>query len=782
MPSSRSIRAGAAYVELTVDNSRLVRGLKAAQARLRAFSAGVRDLGAGLLKASALAAAPLAISSRTFAGFSDQIAQVRAVTGAAGEEFMKLTAIAKELGRTTSFTAQQVAQGMTELGRAGYKPVQILAAIPDVLNLARGTATDLGRAAEIAAAAMRGFGLSALDTTRIADVLTATANNSAQTLEDLGEAMKYVAPLAMEAGSNIEDTAAALGVMANNGIKGSMAGTALARAYKNLATDKAQRMLRGLGVEAVGQAGNLRKVADILSDLGKRVQSMGSAKRLAIFEKLFGRGQAAALKLAAPGADFTNLRQTLKNAQGTAKRTSKTMDNTLGGSFRKLMSAVEGVQIAIGEALDKTLRGWMQTATRLAGRVTAIIKANKGFMVSMLKIVAVAGVAGAGLFALGTAGSALAFTIGGLGAILSGAATAVGVLGAALAAILSPIGLVTAGVLSIGAYILTSTAIGGQALQWLGNAFGKLQDRVKSVVAAISSALASGNVKLAARVMWTALKVEWQRGTGYLNQAWQVLHVTGADVFDRIATTAATAWDTVYAAGKDALDKVYIAVMKAGQRIASAFWQSIQSVVNAFTTLIEKVTSTGYALHLVDDKELLQYEQALKTLRKGVGGLADEATNFYRKRIAATNDQQQARGQDLNQRVIQREQGLTDRANERDQAYTQKLLAANQALAKARSEYQAAVSEAAKRKTITAGSRDGPAKSASPKEKLRGAGAAVTDAVTRVTESRGTFNAATLLGLQASSTDERTARAAEETARNTKRLLDEARLSGLTFG
>jgi hypothetical protein len=219
-----------------------------------------------------------------------------------------------------------------------------------------------------------------------------------------------------------------------------------------------------LGVEAVDQAGNLRKVASILSELGERVQDMGSAKRLAIFEDLFGRGQAAALKLAAPGADFSDLQKTLEGAQGTAERTAKTMDDTLGGSFRMLMSAVEGVQIAIGEALEGTLRVWMDRATELAGKITALVEANCGFIVSALKIVVVVGAVGAALVAVGTAGSALAFIIGGIASIISGAATVVGLLGTALAALLSPIGIVIAAIVGLGVYLVTSTEAGGQAL------------------------------------------------------------------------------------------------------------------------------------------------------------------------------------------------------------------------------------------------------------------------------------------------------------------------------
>jgi len=386
MSRTRSIRAGAAYVELTVRDSQLVKGLKRARARLKAFSAGVSDLGKKLLGISAIAAAPLALSARVFGGFADQMAEVRAVTGATEDEFHALTAEAKRLGRTTSFTARQVAQGMTELGRAGFKPKEIVASIGAILDLARGTATELGPAAEIAAAMLRGFNLEASKTGHVADVLITAANNSAQTLTDLGEAMKYVAPQAAEAGESIEDTAAALMVLANNGIKGTMAGTSLARAYKNLSRDASHKKLAEIGVSAVDSAGNLRKVADILSDIGRATENMGSARRLSIFESLFGRGQAAALKLAG-GDKFDDMRKILDDVDGAARRTAETMDDTLGGSFRKLMSAVEGVQIAIGEALSPTLRKWMGELRGIAGGVTRFVKSHKALIGSSARSV-----------------------------------------------------------------------------------------------------------------------------------------------------------------------------------------------------------------------------------------------------------------------------------------------------------------------------------------------------------------------------------------------------------
>ncbi len=149
---------------------------------------------------------------------------VRAVTGSTGADFTKLTEKAKELGATTSFTASQVAEGMTALGRMGFNSSEIDGAIQGMLNLSIATGTDLAQASEIAANNMRDFGMSTSQMTDIADLLAFTANGSAQTLEDLGEALKTAGPIASRAGVSLKDTAAQLGVLANMGIRGSMQG------------------------------------------------------------------------------------------------------------------------------------------------------------------------------------------------------------------------------------------------------------------------------------------------------------------------------------------------------------------------------------------------------------------------------------------------------------------------------------------------------------------------------------------------------------------------------
>src|SRR5690606_19651786 len=148
-------------------------------------------------------------------------------------------------GRTTSFTASQVAEGMLELGRAGFNPAEIDAAIAGMLDLARATGTELAEAVGIASSTIRSFGLAASDSAHVADVLTAAANGSAQTLTDLGEAMKMAAPIAAEVGMTLEDTAKAIGTLANFGIRGTMAGTSLRQIMIQLADVGTQETLKG---------------------------------------------------------------------------------------------------------------------------------------------------------------------------------------------------------------------------------------------------------------------------------------------------------------------------------------------------------------------------------------------------------------------------------------------------------------------------------------------------------------------------------------------------------
>lgn len=494
------------------DNNPLSRGLRAAESKLKRYARNARAIGTQMVKLGASALLPFIGGAKVYANFADKMAVVRAVTGALTADFQKLEKEAKRLGRTTSFTASDVAGAMIELGRAGFKPQAILDSTQAVLNLARATDTELPLAAEIAAAALRGFSLKTKDSGRVADVLTAGANASAQTLEDLGESLKYVAPLAVEANASIEETVAALGLMANNGIKGSMAGTALARAYKNLATTGAQKTLQNIGVAAVDSAGDLRPLSTVLAELGEMTKAYGSGKRLAIFEKLFGRGSAAALKLAGGAGAFDDLLAKMRDAEGTANDVAQQMDDNLGGSFRRLMSAVEGSAIAVGEAVKGPFRQFTEWAVLAVGRVTEWIAANQKLVIGAAMAATALAATGVALIALSAAMSTVSFAIGGIATI---ATTIAG----AFMAILSPIGLVSAAVAALGATLFSFTNTSGALMGWLSGRFGAFGQFASKTFGAVAKSLARGDITAAANVLWASLNLIWVKGASRLSVA-----------------------------------------------------------------------------------------------------------------------------------------------------------------------------------------------------------------------------------------------------------------------
>ena len=322
MSLSSNIRAGRAYVEVTAETSKLQRNLTSAQAQLQNFGRTCTNVGKDLLMLSGAMAAPLVMAARSFAGFDDSMRLVQAVTQATDADFKALTKTAQRLGRDTSYTAQQAADAMVSLGRMGFSPTEIQASIDAVLNLARSTGTELAEAGDIAANSMRIFGIEASQMSDVADVLTVTANSSAQTLIDLFEALKMGGPQAA-AGESIRETSAAIAVLANMGIKGSLAGTALRKSFSQFAKVKVQDQLRSVGVETVDANGNLRKMAEIMRDIAKAMSTMPTAEKLAFAEDIFDiRGSLAGLTLTANTDELDAMLVKLQDVEGVAAKTA----------------------------------------------------------------------------------------------------------------------------------------------------------------------------------------------------------------------------------------------------------------------------------------------------------------------------------------------------------------------------------------------------------------------------------------------------------------------------
>lgn len=399
--SRADIQAGKAYVSLYVKDDAFTRGLQNARNHLNEFGARLIEIGASIVATTAAFAAPVAFASKTFAEFDDAMRAVGAVTQSTARELAMLTHTAELLGETTSFTAMEVAALMQELGRAGFDPAQINVMTSSVMNLARATGTDARLASEILSSTIRQFGLNAADAGRVADVLTMTANKTSSSVDGLGESLSYAGPVARELGLSLEDTVAILGTLGNVGIRGSEAGTALRRlGVISAATGKDLQKI--FGISNTDLAGNLKPLVQILSEVGMVVKNMPVAERVAKMNDAFGLlGITSASAMARASTDTQQLAVDLRTANGEAEKAAKMMDAGLGGSIRILMSAVEGLELALGGALADSLRGITEGITRLVNSATEWVKHSPELITTFATMTAAVGATGVALILLG---------------------------------------------------------------------------------------------------------------------------------------------------------------------------------------------------------------------------------------------------------------------------------------------------------------------------------------------------------------------------------------------
>ncbi|WP_406171207.1 phage tail tape measure protein [Streptomyces sp. NBC_00996] len=324
-------------------------------------------------KVGSVAAGGLAFASLKASGdFEKSMNQVRAVSGATGKDFQDLRNEAKDLGKTTKFSASQAADGMGFLAMAGFKAKDILSAMPGVLSLASAGNMDLAQSADIASNILTGYGFKAKDTNKVVDILAKTFTSTNTNLEQLGEAMKYAGPVAHSAGLKFEESAAAIGLMGNAGIQASMAGTSLRGSISRLLapTDKIQGALDKLGVKVTDAHGKMLPLADIIEQLGKKGAS--TSDLMTIFGQRAGPAMAALIDQGAPA--LRKLTGQLEHAGGTADRIAKIQMEGLQGQLVSLKSAWEGLMIEIGDL------GILKLATGAVEGVTTATRGLTGFV------------------------------------------------------------------------------------------------------------------------------------------------------------------------------------------------------------------------------------------------------------------------------------------------------------------------------------------------------------------------------------------------------------------
>ena len=316
--------------------------------------------------------------------FEQGMAEVGAITRADDADMARLTENAREMGRTTKFSATQAAQGQKFLAMAGFKTNQIIHSMPGMLDLAAASGMDLGRTADIASNILTGFGMEASDMTRVANVMALAFSSSNTDVEQLGYAMKYAAPQAKALGFSIEQTAAIVSKLSDSGIQGQMAGTTLRGMIDSLADKGNAKKLKALKVDVVDKKGNLRDLSTIIKEMDKRMSAKGwgTAKRASFIKDVFGARAgtgANAIWDAVLSGSLEELTQKYINEQdGAVRRMANKMNATAKGSLTQLGSALESVGIDLGNVLLPPLAETAKGLASIVGSVSGLLQKYPG--------------------------------------------------------------------------------------------------------------------------------------------------------------------------------------------------------------------------------------------------------------------------------------------------------------------------------------------------------------------------------------------------------------------
>ncbi|EPM0864870.1 phage tail tape measure protein [Klebsiella pneumoniae] len=463
-------------LSLERERQRLAAVTRAQASYEKAKETGARLRGGGTMAIAGAAAAGYT-GGRFLApavGFDEEMSRVQALTrlDKGDSQLAALRAQAKKLGAETAFTTRDAASGQAFLAMAGFTPQSIQAALPGVLNMALAGGMDLGESADIGSNILSQFTLPAGEMDRVSDVLTAAFTRTNTDLRSLGDTMKYAGPVASKLGISLEEAAGMAGILANNGLRGSDAGTAMRSSLARLAspTAGAAKALKQLGVSVSDASGKMRPVETILLDLYKATKKYGQVDQVGFFKDIAGEEAFVGLQTLVAGAgsgELQKLIDALKAASGEASAVAKKMADNLGGDLKNLDSAWEGFRIQVEETADGPLRKLTQNLSDIITAASEWVKANPRLAQTLLLVV----------------GGALALTV------------AIGALSLAVGILIGPLAKLQLGfmVLTGGRGILGTVA----AFRTLGTAAGPVMTSIRGWPVVISG-IASGFGRISA--------------------------------------------------------------------------------------------------------------------------------------------------------------------------------------------------------------------------------------------------------------------------------------------
>ena len=493
-----AINMGSAIAYLELDTSKFSKGFtsayndlkvfgdKSATAgqKFKGFSSALNTVGSGLAKGVTLPLLGVGTAAvKVASSFDSAMSEVKAISGATGTQFTQLRDKAIEMGAKTKFSATESAEAFKYMAMAGWDTKDMLNSISGVMNLAAASGEDLGTVSDIVTDAMTAFGLAADGTTKVlkngynvevsnaehfSDVLAEASSRSNTNVSLMGATFKYVAPIAGAMGYSIEDTAVAIGLMANAGIKGEQAGTALRSTITRLVkpTKESGTAMDALGISVTNSDGSMKSLDDVLRQVRSSMSGLTEDQKASYAAMLAGQeGMSGLLAIVnASDEDYQKLSESIQNCTGASQEMADTMQDNLGGAVTLLKSALESAGITIGERLTPYIRELAEWITGLVEKFNSLSDSQQDLIVKIgLILTAVAPVMliGSKVFSLlssiigiiTTVGSALstvfAFGLNATALSAAGASTGVTMLAGAIGFLTSPITLVIAAITAL---------------------------------------------------------------------------------------------------------------------------------------------------------------------------------------------------------------------------------------------------------------------------------------------------------------------------------------------
>lgn len=576
----------------------------------------VAATGSGLTKAFTLPLAAISgFSLKTASDFEAGMSKVQAISGASGEDMERLGVLAQEMGATTKFSALEAADGLSYMAMAGWTTDQMIAGLPGVMNLAAASGEDLALVSDIVTDSLSAFGLEAKDSAKFADILAAAASSSNTNVSMMGESFKYAAPIAGTLGYNAEDTAVALGLMANRGIKASQAGTTLRSAFSRLAdpTEEVASGLEMVGLRAEDLHGltldqTLKKFREGFADLDSTQKAQAASM---IFGKNAMSGMLGIIN--ASEKEYNDLSKAIYNSKGAAEKMSEVMLDNLNGSLTLLKSAIEGAAISIGNILMPYVKKMVDGIRGAVDWFNNLSQEKKELIVRIGLVVAAIGpllfILGNTLIWFSKVGAAVkgfGLILKGLGGILGGVTKLFGVfkavglfvfgaLKSAALGLIGVIGSITAPVWAIIAVITVLTA----TVLYLWNTNETFRQGVADIWNAIVNVV-SGAIDVI--IGWLQSFGDWL-GTllsliadGDWSGAWEMVKTAAVNVWNAIISFIESAWEAIKSAVKFGVEALPDILTAAGGLIESAWnamWNVIKEVASAVWDTIKSVVRTG---------------------------------------------------------------------------------------------------------------------------------------------------------------------------------------------